>query len=197
MHIALDHTAHEDTVLARRDRQVPGKGPMVDAVSLRARARTRGERARGEGDAPEHLAIASGPHHREVLLGGTRRVGVRQVVRDDDQLVGIGALVAARADGGRDRPQGDRAVGVDAASEIPTSSGGGVEAGRVDLAVRPVGHAVGLAEMQTVLENIRQGPRLRVSRIHFCRPAVAKVAASTTFPLTGGDTSIPSPSSHT
>ena len=105
MHIALDHTAHEDTVLARRDRQVPGKGPIVDAVSLRARARTRGDRARGEGDAPEHLAIASSPHHREVLMGGTRRVGVRQVVRDDDQLVGIGAQVAARADGGDGRPR--------------------------------------------------------------------------------------------
>src|SRR5882724_1786230 len=34
-------------------------------------------------------------------------------------------------------------------------------------------------------------------RIHFCTPAVAKVAASATLPLTAGVTSVPSPSSQT
>src|ERR1700722_3252837 len=34
-------------------------------------------------------------------------------------------------------------------------------------------------------------------RLHFCTPAVARVAASATFPLTAGVTSVPSPSSQT
>src|ERR1700722_10237906 len=34
-------------------------------------------------------------------------------------------------------------------------------------------------------------------RLHFCTPALAKVAASATFPLTAGVTSVPSPSSQT
>src|SRR5580658_9847719 len=35
------------------------------------------------------------------------------------------------------------------------------------------------------------------TRLHFCRPAVAWLAASATFPLTAGVTNVPSPSSQT
>src|ERR1700687_4112452 len=39
--------------------------------------------------------------------------------------------------------------------------------------------------------------QLPPAKLHFCTPAVAKLAASATFPFTAGVTSVPSPSSQT
>ena len=98
LHISIDRAAHEDTVLARRDRQVALKRSVVHAVAGRCPSSGPLDRARREGHTPEHFAKSCRLQHGE-LFRRRRGVGrVCELICDEDQLVWIRALVAIPAD---------------------------------------------------------------------------------------------------
>src|SRR5580704_5310899 len=137
-------------------------------------------RAWREGDASQDLAEAGALQCHETFRG--RKSGGAQLIRDRDQLVRIGALIAASADGGGDRVDGRGSVQIHGAGDVAEAVGSGrprksgacgsvVEPGRITrdgvrcAEFQPVRQGVGKLPLRSV-----KNPFLESSRgvLHGC-----------------------------
>ncbi len=98
--------------------------------------------SRSQGNTAQDLSVTSGLQRCEALSSRRIRAAGAQIVRDRDQLVWIGALVAVSADGGGDGVDGRGSIAIHDARDVAeavvgrlprksTSSGSAIEPGRI------------------------------------------------------------------
>src|SRR5580700_9032687 len=131
---------------------------VVVVIAVVATLAAMGIGARRERDAAQNLGEARGFYRLESLACGKARR--REIVGDGDQLVRIGALIAAAADRRRDGPDRGGAVLVDAAGKVAQAVGGRRpwQPGRRVVAGGIVINRVGRAQPQSGLQDVSHGP---------------------------------------
>src|SRR5262249_20189461 len=128
---------------------------------------------RSERDSAQHFPESAFALRGEAFSG--RRPCRRERVGDDDELVGVSALITVAAYGRRDCPDGDRSIAVHAAGNVAESVGGGIprQTRRRIVPRRVIRDRVRSAEIQAGLQRVLHLPHLRARVagpfLHPCR----------------------------